>query len=222
MRSRSPRIALRRVLAMAIVAGSSLAGAAPPTPERVLELCAQVEGPAHCARLVEAEQLKGLPNLAVRDGDTLRVTLFPSGTRTLVDVNTFGSARSYAIWDYWSPINAVVLFTTQGERIGYAVLQRATDQLTLLPAEPLLAPTRQQLAVADFCEDGCDNEITVWRVARDGIRKALAWKPAAAWTDVTLKWSDAADALTIQYSLAGEDKPRTQNRKLDAPDWRRF
>lgn len=222
MRSRSPRIALRRVLAVAIVAGSSLAGAAPPTPERVLELCAQVEGPAHCARLVEAEQLKGLPNLAVRDGDTLRVTLFPSGARTLVDVNTFGSARSYAIWDYWSPINAVVLFTTQGERIGYAVLQRATDQLTLLPAEPLLAPTRQQLAVADFCEGGCDNEITVWRVARDGIRKALAWKPGAAWTDVTLKWSDAADALTIQYSLAGEDKPRTQNRKLDAPDWRRF
>ncbi|MEO8751726.1 MAG: hypothetical protein ABI624_03515, partial [Casimicrobiaceae bacterium] len=51
--------------------------AMPPTPERVLALCAQVEGPAHCGRLVEAEQLKALPNLAVRDGDTLRVTLFP-------------------------------------------------------------------------------------------------------------------------------------------------
>ncbi len=39
--------------------------------------CARnVEGPAHCGRLVEAEQLKALPNLAVRDGDTLRVSLF--------------------------------------------------------------------------------------------------------------------------------------------------
>jgi len=218
----SLRRAARLVVAAAFAACGSHAGAAAPTPERVLELCAQVDGPAHCGRLVEAEQLKGLPNLATRDGDRLKVTLFPSGTREFVDVYTFGSARSYAVWDYWSPVNAVVLFITEGERIGYAVLQRATNQYTVLPSEPVLAPNRQYLAVADFCDKGCDNEITVWRVARDGLRKALAWKPVAAWTDVTLKWNDAADALTIQYTQGSEDKPRTQDRKLDAPDWRRF
>ena len=37
------------------------------------ELCAQADGPAHCGRLVEADQLKALPNLAMRDGDTLKV-----------------------------------------------------------------------------------------------------------------------------------------------------
>lgn len=219
---RSPRIALRCVLGLALAAGAGTAFAAAPTPERVLELCAQVEGPAHCGRLVEAEQLKGLPNLAVRDGDTLKVTLFPSGTRDFVDVNTLGGGRSYAVWDYWSPVNTVVLFTTDGERIGYAVLQRATNQLTALPSEPLLAPNRQLLAAADFCDKGCDNEITVWRVARDGVRKAQVFKPAAAWTDVTLKWNDASDALAIQYTLVGEDKPRTLDRKLDAAEWRRL
>lgn len=222
MRAPLSRIALRCVLVLALAAGGGIAIAAAPTPERVLELCAQVEGPAHCGRLVEAEQLKGLPNLAMRDGDTLKVTLFPSGTREFVDVDTFGGARSYAVWDYWSPVNTVVLFTTEGERIGYAVLQRATNQLTALPSEPLLAPNRQQLAVADFCDKGCDNEITVWRVARDGVRKAQVFKPAAAWTDVTLKWNDTSDALTIQYSLVGEVKPRTLDRKLDAAEWRRL
>jgi hypothetical protein len=221
MRNPSPRRALR-VLALALAAGGGGAFAAAPTPERVLELCAQVDGPAHCGRLVEAEQLKGLPNLAVRDGDTLRVTLFPSGTREFVDINTFGSARSFAIWDYWSPVNAVVLFTTAGERIGYAVLQRATNQLAALPSEPLLAPNRQLLAAADFCDSGCDNEISVWRMARDGVRKAQVMKPTAAWTDVTLKWNDASDALTIQYTLAGEDKPRALVSKLDAAEWRRL
>jgi hypothetical protein len=195
--------------------------AAPPTPERVMELCASVDGPAHCGRLIEAEQLKRLPNLATRDGDTLKVTLFPSGSRTFVDVHTFGSARSFALWDYWSPVNAAVLFTTAGDRIGYAVLQRATDQLTAVPAEPILAPDRQRLAVADFCSEGCDNELTVWQVARSGIRKTLAWKPPAPWTDVTLKWNETADAITIQYTLVGEDKARTLERKLDASDWQR-
>ena len=47
--------------------------------ERVAELCAQVESPAHCGRMIEAEQLKALPNLARRDGDTLTVPLFPVG-----------------------------------------------------------------------------------------------------------------------------------------------
>src|SRR3989442_13967407 len=73
--------------------------AAPPTPERVLELCAQVEGPSHCGRLVEAEQLKSLPNLAIREGDTLRISLFPSGTRDFVDTITSQNERTYALWD---------------------------------------------------------------------------------------------------------------------------
>ena len=63
----------------ALLVGAGLALAASPTPEHVLELCLHAEGPAHCGRLIEAEQMKTLPDLATRDGDTLRVTMFPSG-----------------------------------------------------------------------------------------------------------------------------------------------
>jgi len=195
--------------------------AAPPTPERVLELCAQVEGPSHCGRLVEAEQLKALPNLAVRDGDTLRVSLFPSGTRDFVDAIMSSNERTYALWDYWSPINAVVLFITAGDELRYAVLQRATGVVSVLPAEPSLAPDRQRVAVADFCASRCDNEITLWRVTREGLRKEASLAPSAAWTDVTAAWKNA-ETLTIQYTPPGEEKPRTQERALADKEWKRF
>jgi len=194
--------------------------AAPPTPERVLELCAQVEGPSHCGRSVEAEQLKTLPNLAVRDGDTLRISLFPSGSRDFVDTITSQNERTYALWDYWSPVNAVVLFITSGDELRYAVLQRATSALSVMPAEPVLAPDRQRVAVADFCSKRCDNEITVWRVTREGLRKEASLKPAAPWSDVTVGWKDA-ETLTIQYTPAGEEKPRMQERGLADKEWKR-
>lgn len=205
------------VLAAVAVAGAQ---AVPPTPERVMELCNNVESPAHCGRKVEAEQLKVLPNLAVRSGDTLRVSLYPSGTRDFVDSLGANAEKSYALWDYWSPINAVVLFVASGETITYAVLQRATGHFTALPAEPVLAQDRQRVAVADFCPRQCANELSVWRVTREGLVRELVYKPAAPWADVTVAWRDP-DTLTISYQPAGADTPRTVERKLTAPDWRK-
>lgn len=203
---------------MWFVTAAVAAHAAAPTPERVAELCAQVEGPAHCGRMVEADQLKSLPDLATRDGDTLTVRLFPSGTRLFVDSIASQNERSYALWDYWSPVNAVVLFITSGDELTYAILQRATGQLTALPAEPVLAPDRQRVVVADFCGK-CPNELTVWRVALDGVRKELVYKPPAAWSDVTAAWKDP-ETLTLTYTPPGAAETKTE-RKLSAADWKR-
>jgi hypothetical protein len=202
--------------AAGVVAMAALAVHAALSPQRVIELCSGADGPAHCGRLVEAEQLKQLPNLATRDGDTLTVTLFPSGTRVLADTPD----RAYALWDYWSPVNAVVLFVTAGDELSYAVLQRANGQLTALPAEPVLAPDRQRLVVADFCSSGCSNELSVWRVSRDGIRKDLVWRPPAPWSNVSATWKDS-ETLSLQFTPAGTSEARTQERKLGAADWKR-
>ena len=203
-----------------VVAFAAASFAVAPTQERVLELCANVEGPAHCGRRVEAEQLKALPNLAVREGDTLRVSLYPSGTRAFVDTAAGNDEKSYALWDYWSPVNAIVLFVTSGDEVSYAVLQRATGQLTVLPAEPMLAPDRQHAAVADFCPERCTNEISVWRITRDGLRKDASFKPAAPWSDVTVGWK-SGETVTIQFTPAGGDKPQTIERPLTDREWRR-
>ena len=194
--------------------------AAPIPQDKVMELCAGVEGITHCGRRIETEQLKALPDLAKRDGDTLRVKLFPSGTRDFVDTATAGSDRGYALWDYWSPINAVVLFVTSGDEISYAVLQRATNALTALPAEPVLSPDRQRVAVADFCPARCANEVTLWRVTREGLRREATMKPAGAWADVTVAWKDE-ETLSIQYTTPGAAKPRSEDRVLSDRAWQR-
>jgi hypothetical protein len=212
---------MRTSIAAALIAAVLPAHAEAPTPERVLDLCARVESPAHCGRLIEAEQLKALPNLARRDGDTLTVTLFPSGTRVFVDAIAASNERSYALWDYWNSANAIVLFVTSGDDLSYAVLQRTTGDLTTLPAEPILAPDRQHLAVADFCSRNCTNELTVWRVERGSIRKELGYKPPVAWSDVTVTWKDG-ETLALQYTPPGASDARTLERKLSAADWKKF
>jgi hypothetical protein len=210
---------------VAAVRGAALvlcvsAHAAPVTPARVAELCVQAEGPAHCGRLIEAAQLQALPNLAIRDGGTLKISLFPSGVREFVDIDSLHGSTTWSLWDYWSPVNVVVLFTTDMGRLGYAVMQRTTGNVTAVPAEPSLSPDRQRLGVADFCRANCDNEVSVWRIARDGIRKESAWKPGADWSDVTVQWKDA-ETLTIEFTAAGDDKPRTVERRLADARWQR-
>ena len=43
----------------------------------------------------------------------------------------------------------------------------------------------------------------MWRVTRDDVRKELAWKPPAPWSDATAAWKDA-DTLRVEYTVAGE------------------
>jgi len=195
--------------------------AAPVTAARITELCAQADGPAHCGRLIEADQLKTLPNLAVRDGATLKVLLFPSGAREFVDVDSLAGGTTWSLWDYWSPVNVVVLYTTDLDRIGYATLQRTTGQVVALPAEPSLSPDRQRMAVADFCRANCDNEVSVWRIARDGISKEYGWKPDAEWSDVTLQWK-GDNTVVVEFTPKGEDKARTLERRMTDPGWQRY
>ena len=194
--------------------------AAPVTPARITELCAQAEGPAHCGRLIEADQLKALPNLAIRDGATLKVLLYPTGTREFVDVDTLHGSRTWSLWDYWSPVNVVVLFTTDLDRIGYAALQRVSGQVTALPAEPSLSPDRQHMAVADFCPANCDNEVSVWRVAREGIRKEHGWKPDGPWSDVTVQWK-GDNTVVVELTRKGDEKAQTLERRLTDTEWQR-
>jgi len=61
----------------------------------------------------------------------------------------------------------------------------------------------------------------VWLVARDGIRKELAWKPDAQWTDVAVQWK-GDNTVVLEYTPKGEDKPRTLERRLTDAEWQRF
>jgi len=194
--------------------------AVPLEPEELTKVCAQAEDSSHCGRLVEEVQLKRLPNLAVRDGLALRVSLFPTGAVTFADTEALNGGRSYSLWDYISEINAVVLYTTDGDDVTFTLLQRATGRKAELPADPKLSPDRSRLVTADFCDKRCVNELAVWRVTRDGVRKEYSWKPREAWTDTTATWKDI-DTLVVEYTPAGAAAPGRLERRLTDPGWLR-
>ncbi|MEP7183756.1 MAG: hypothetical protein ABI886_16365 [Betaproteobacteria bacterium] len=220
MASPSRPRAIAAALALGALSAAAVAHAA-PTPQEVATLCAEAEGPAHCGRLVEAVQLKRLPGLAVRNGPTLAVSLYPSGTETFADTEAINGGRTYSLWDVVNEIDAVVLYTTDGDTIGFLLLQRATGRRTELPAEPKVSPDRQRFAVADFCATRCSNELTVWRVARDGVRKESAWTSGAAWEDAAVTWT-GADTLVVLYTPAGAAKPASLQRRLTDTGWQRY
>lgn len=210
-----PLLAL--VAAVAVAAGC--ASAAPPSTAELEEICTQAENAAHCARLVEAVQLNRLPNLARREGKVLSVSLYPSGTTTFTDIDDPVNGRSYSLWDYLDGLNAVLLYTTAGETITFTLLQRTTNRRIELPTEPQLAPDRQRLVTADVCAAHCSNEIAVWRVTHEGVRKELAWSPAPGWTDAGAKWKDA-DTLSIEYTTSNGSGQLV--RALDDASWKRI
>lgn len=212
---------MRRSTALAAVACcvAPLALGAPLSNSELSEVCAQAEDSAHCGRLVEAVQLKRLPNLAQREDNVLTVSLYPAGNTTFTDSDDAINGRSYSLWDYLDGINAVLIYTTAGDSITFTLLQRTTNRRIELPTEPQLAPDRQHLVTADICEGRCSNEVAVWRVAREGVRKELAWSPGPAWTDAAARWKDAA---TLTFDYVGANGPGTAEKKLDDPGWKRL
>ncbi|HVO87500.1 MAG TPA: hypothetical protein VMV45_03080 [Casimicrobiaceae bacterium] len=206
------------IIAALLAVISIPAFAVAPTADEIAQRCTGADDRAQCGRRIEEMQLARLPNLARRDGDTLTVNLFPAGTKVYRDnVQTHGE-KTYALWDYFDWINAVLLFTTDGERSGFLLLQRASGRDFALPSDPALSPDRKRLATADFCRSACDNEVVVWRVDRDRIARELSWRPSAPWADASVRWKDA-DTLVFDYSVAGNDSTRTLERRLSAPDW---
>jgi hypothetical protein len=205
-------------VAMLTAMSAAPAVAAPVTRDEIAALCAEADGANHCGRLIEEVQLKRLPSLAVRDGATLKVSLYPAGTASFADTEALHGGRSYSLWDYLDGINAVLLYTTDGDAVTFTLLQRTSGRKAELPTEPKLSPDRQRLVTADFCESRCVNELAVWRVTRDGVRKESTWKPAQAWTDATATWK-GPDALVIEYTAAGAPRPEVLERRLSDPSW---
>jgi hypothetical protein len=211
--------AARIVLALGILQSAAIT-AAPLAPAELAAACAQAEGPAHCGRKIEEIQLKRLPNLATRDGASLKVSLYPTGVATFTDTEAMDGGRSWALWDFMSEINAVVLFATDGAKSFFVLLQRTNGRHFDLPNEPRISPDRARLVTADFCASNCVNELGVWRVTKDGVQKELSWKPPQPWDDAGATWKDSG-TIVVEYTPVGGTVAASLERRLADAGWRR-
>ncbi|HSC23981.1 MAG TPA: hypothetical protein VLG08_09730 [Casimicrobiaceae bacterium] len=218
---RGARLRARTLFALATLLVPLLAHAAPISRADLMALCGDAEDPAQCGRLVEARQMRAVSRFVERDGGELRVQLVPYGLSVFRDTDSaLGGGTSYAVWDYYADLDTVVLFTTRGERTGFLLLARRGGGEYRLPAEPVLSPDRRHFATADVCAQGCDNEVAVWRIDRDGAHKEASWKPPADWTDVTVAWR-GTNAIALEYAVGNDAATRSAERRLDDPSWMR-
>ncbi len=149
------------------------------------------------------------------------MSLYPTGSAVFADTEALNGGRSYSLWDYLDPINAVLLYTTDGDTVTFTLVQRTNGRRTVLPTEPALSPDRQRLVTADFCANQCVNELAVWRVTRDGVYKELTWKPPEPWSDAGAKWK-TAETLIIEFTPASTAKAGQVERRLTDPAWQRL
>jgi len=209
-----------RALALGSWLAASACLAVPLTAQELTSACTGADGLAHCGRLVEEIQLKRYPNLALREGDVLNVTLFPSGRTSFVDVNAVDGGRSYSLWDYMDTANIAVIYATKGDDATFLLLQRTNGRVFEVPAEPKLSPDHQRIATADFCPTQCRNEVALWRITPDGVRKEASWAPAETWSDASVRWK-SADTIELEYTRSEGDAPRLLARRIEEPDWKR-
>lgn len=218
---RIARLSARAACALATLLLPALAHAVPISRAELVSLCADAEDQAQCGRLVEARQMRAVSRFVERNGNELRVQLVPYGISVYQDTDSaLGGATTYAVWDYLASLDTLVLFTTRGERTDFLLLERRGGDEQRLPSAPVVAPDERHFATADVCARDCDNEVAVWRIGRDGIRKEATWTPPAEWSDVTVAWR-GANAIALEYSIAGESQPRTVERRLDDPSWKK-
>ena len=205
--------AWRTLAALALAGLCSPARAAAPTAADIARLCANAEDQAHCGRLIEAKQIPRVKSFVRRDGDELRIDLLSPGSTTFRDSIDIAGARSYALWDYVEDLQSVVLFATRGDRSEFWWVQRQGGGEFRLPSEPVLAPGRRRLATADFCEKGCTNEVAVWRIEPNDVRKELAFVPPVPWREASVTWK-SSDVVVVEYVATDGAAPQTLERRL--------
>ena len=218
---RARRLCAPASCALVVLLLPVLAHAAPISRTELVSLCHDAEDQAQCGRLVEARQLRAVSRFVERDGNDLRVELVPYGVSVFHDTDSaLGGATTYAVWDYLPDLDTLVLFTTRGERSGFLLLQRRGGGEYRLPSQPVLAPDGRHFATADVCAHDCVNEVAVWRIDRNGVRKEAAWTPPPEWTDATVAWR-GPDTIALDYTDSDASQPHTLERRLDDPAWKK-
>jgi len=164
-------------------------------------------------------QLKRLPSLAMRNGSVLQVSLFPSGTATFSDTEALDGGRTFSLWDAYSEINAVLLYTTDGDTIGFRLLQRTTGRVVELPSEPACPRTGSVWSPPISARR---DAATNWPC---GASRAMAFAGTRMVAAIDMgrrhaTWKDP-DTIVVEYATAAGAAPATLERRLSDAGWRR-
>jgi hypothetical protein len=197
---------------------------AAPTQEQFAKLCTSTGDPADCGKKIEAQQIARASSIVKRSGNLLAVTV-PGEPPFIFEDKPGEAGPNVSFFAYHAASDAVVLYRAQADKLDFLLVQRGAGptgnggmvaSTTELPNEPFFNSDGRYFVTVDFCAEGCENRLSVWRFERRGPARERVFAPRTPWTDAGVSWG-APRRLIVDYTEAG--KNASTNLELSDPRW---
>ncbi len=198
-----------------------------PTQEQFAKLCVNTGDPADCGKKIEAQQIGRASSIVKRSGNLLAVTV-PGEPPFIFEDKPGEAGPNLSFFAYHAASDSVVLYRAQADKLDFVLVQRGAPTLanintggliastTELPNEPFFNSDGRYFVTVDFCAEGCENRLSVWRFERRGPARERVFAPRTPWTDAGVSWG-APRRLIVDYTEAG--KNASTNLELSDPRW---
>ncbi len=192
-------------------------GLEPLTTAQFTRVCNNTSDLVDCGKRIEAELLKrpGANAIARREGRLLAITI-PGDAPYIFEDQPGEAGPDTSFYGYVPTADAVVLYRARGEKLEFLVLDRATGSVTELPNEPRFNRDGRYFATADFCKDGCENRIAVWRFERRGAVRERVFTPRTPWDDAEVSWGSNTRLIV---DITEGKRSSAINLDLNDPRW---
>lgn len=197
----------------------------PPSQDQFAKLCANTADPADCGKKIEAQQMgrsAAIASVVKRSGNLLAVTV-PGEPPFIFEDKPGEAGPNVSFFAYHAASDAVVLYRAQADKLDFVLVHRGTPgtggitaSTTELPNEPHFNSDGRYFVTADFCSEGCENRLSVWRFERRGPARERVFAPRTPWTDAGVSWG-APRRLIVDYTEGG--KNGSTNLELSDPRW---
>jgi hypothetical protein len=188
-----------------------------PTTAQFARLCANTADPADCGKKVEAAQLRlpGASAIAKRDGKLLAITIPNEPPFIFEDVDSEAGPNT-SFYAYSAGADSAVLYRARADKVEFLMLHRPTGALTELPNEPKFNRDGRYFATADFCKEGCENRVAVWRIERRGALRERVFVPRTPWDDADVAWGSG---LRLIVDAVEGGRTSAINLDINDPRW---
>ncbi len=196
-----------------------IASVPPLSTDQFARVCTNTADPADCGKKVEAEQFKragvAATSLARRVGRLLAITVPGEPPFIFEDVDSEAGPNT-SFFSYNAIADSVVLYRARADKIEFVLVHRPTGSTTEIPNEPKFNSDGRYFVTADFCKEGCENRITVWRTERRGPTRERVFAPRTTWVDADVTWGTPR-RLIVDVTENG--KTAAINLDINDPRW---
>jgi hypothetical protein len=176
----------------------------PPSPTAMAEICKGTDDLRECGKRIESQQLKLTAGVAERNGRILSILQNPSGKVHFLDEGGAEGGESFSFFGFHAIADAVTLYHTRADKLGFMVVSRRTGAGSVVPNEPIFHSSGEQFVTVDVCRKDCEQRITWWKLGDDGIRRHAEFVVPSSWNDATAAWSPSG-SVWVEF-VEGENK----------------